>query len=125
VFIESNPPTVIEPTIEDPVLDLLEFALERVRNGWCQGTMVSDDGEFCTVGAVLCDSTFLFAPDEHDPWANATDDELKALHLVADAAGIATDDLMEWNDAPHREQYQVVRVFERAAEDRRPKGGGE
>src|SRR5262245_60552721 len=123
MFIEANPQTVIEPRIADPVLDVLEFALARVRSGWCQGAMVDHDGNFCTIGAIIVYDPADNNWDDHDPWADATADELTAMFQVARAVGIESDELIDWNDAPHREQYQVVRAFEAAIESR--KGGGE
>lgn len=87
---------------------ILRAAAARVRQGWCQGSMVDGFGNVCAVGAIdivtpntLADACVRF-------------DVLTQLQLVIGYSGCAA--VAEWNDEPGRTAEEVALAMEQAAD---------
>lgn len=129
MFIEAPQQLVLDPeSTTDEVLALLERGLERIRKGWCQGSL-HYDGTYCTVGAIVWDDKRIGFNDDGDEVAFVDGGENgRAISYIGMAANHDPNDLTGWNDNPIRRKEDVVAVFEMAVHARRgdlgPKGGG-
>lgn len=109
------------------VPQVLRDAAELIeRDGWCQGQFVDDAGCHCAVGSILAatgwDST------EGGDWGSPPEDPVitfNALDIVAEHVernsgsldlDLVSDDVVCWNDAPHRTVTEVLAALRGAAD---------
>lgn len=96
--------------LDDPVLDRLLAARDRVQRGWCRGELRMGDS-YCAVGAILgperVETPFRLW-DVFDAWA---------LKEVRRAAGCWLP-VMMWNDSKHTTKWDVLNAFDTAIERR-------
>jgi hypothetical protein len=120
MFIEAETPVVPAIVKPDKTLTILEQTLARVSNGWTQGVLHEDEDvlggvpeSFCLVGAVQW-------VDDYKMRSAAGVSVSTALRYIADAVDVDHyGDLTAWNDAPWREQNEVVTAIASAIARRR------
>lgn len=95
-------------TTQNPVVEVLRAAREKVANGWTKGTyrIVLESGcLYCADGAIL--------------WSGGPSvDEChsRAERFLRQVIGGDRTSVVKWNDAPERTQEEVVNAFTKAIE---------
>lgn len=98
--------------MDDETRKLLSAAKGVVSQGWCQGTLNTDSGDVCLMGAV-------FEASDESPRSRgiavAFDVLCEAAHLsLTSLPSNYKHPLADWNDAPERTQEEVVALFDKA-----------
>lgn len=112
------------PLPRDPVVALLRRARNRVATGWCQNALYNEQGEFCAIGALRCESV---NRQSYTPTTAASETLLarciRRHGFVADDRwgkwSASKDDawvIVSWNNAEGRIQTEVVAAFNSALE---------
>ena len=93
------------------IADVLEQAAQLLSQpgAWTQGAFQRGEKCFCLLGAIA----FVTGDNPHCAWGNTLASD--AREPLADAIGIPTFAVVDWNDAPERTQDEVVAKLREAA----------
>jgi hypothetical protein len=87
---------------------VLSVAKGLVANGWIQGELYDDHGNYCVMGA-------LYEAEATDRgFADALVSLCGAAAVDCVNSGVGKHPIADWNDAPGRTQAEVVALFDRA-----------
>jgi hypothetical protein len=96
------------PEHDDRAREVLGEAAELLMvDGWAQGSFHADDGRHCAIGAIAAIAGQL------DQFDTSRRIECRAVNLLR--VTIQDNNIVAWNDDPHRTAEDVILALKRAA----------
>ncbi len=103
---------------EEVIADLQAAKEYLLEHGWCQGSLVTDEGKACAVGAIR--ATVMGSPLAHEAFHEGLNDRVfrtfGALVAVLPRmrAELPAWKIEHWNDAMVKSPHDVIEAFDRA-----------